>query len=535
MKKLLFTLIVSLTICLVSNGNSETIAGENTHKETIKVVCSSDLFDLANNWKNKYSELNTQLEIKLVKINQDQLSNMQDDGDDLFLVSGENRSEFSLEKSWKMAIGRDIVVPVINAANPFIDQIYSKGISSDILAQTFGEKSKQSWNKLLGVNSDLPVRYFVLNNTSTQTILFNYLNIEDPDIINSKLVNSQQLISEIQNDPYAIGFCRLIDIVDPETQGFVENIRILPIDRNGNKKLDFFEDIYANPYSFKRGVWIGKYPKTLVSNVYALCNAKPINNSKSGFLNWILTDGQNFLTNNGISELTIHERRSNIEKLKDVNYTEITETSYAQNKNIFLVIIAFIAAGILLGAALQFRRNNKKEAGSATDQFFHGINENTLDLPSGLYYDKSYTWSFMEKDGSVKMGIDDFMQHITGPITQLKIKEPGDKIKKGQQILTLIQDGKQLNIYAPISGKITSVNDYVMHNSSLVNYSPYEKGWIYKIEPLNWSAEIQFLKMAGIYKDWLKNEFKGSRIFFLFTQIIKQMNLPVWHFRMAGR
>ena len=97
-----------------------------------------------------------------------------------------------------------------------------------------------------------------------------------------------------------------------------------------------------------------------------------------------------------------------------------------------------------------------------------------------------------------------------------KIKETGDKIKKGETILTIIQDGKQLNIYSPISGKITSVNESVAFDSSLLNSSPYEKGWIYNIEPQNWSAEIQFLKMASNYKEWLKNEFTRLKDFISF-------------------
>ena len=60
----------------------------------------------------------------------------------------------------------------------------------------------------------------------------------------------------------------------------------------------------------------------------------------------------------------------------------------------------------------------------------------------------------MEQNGIVKVGIDDFLQHITGPITRIKMKNEGDKVKKGEQILSLIQNGKQLNIYAPVSGTI---------------------------------------------------------------------------------
>ncbi|MCX6223699.1 MAG: hypothetical protein NTV01_02940 [Bacteroidia bacterium] len=82
------------------------------------------------------------------------------------------------------------------------------------------------------------------------------------------------------------------------------------------------------------------------------------------------------------------------------------------------------------------------------------MNESNLIVPKGLYFDKTHTWAFMEKDGTVKVGIDDFLQHVTGAITSIKMKKPGEKIKKGEHILTIVQNGKRLNICAPLSGII---------------------------------------------------------------------------------
>ena len=50
----------------------------------------------------------------------------------------------------------------------------------------------------------------------------------------------------------------------------VENIRLLPIDRNGNGLIDYNEKIYDDVNDFSRGVWIGKYPKALFSNIYTV-------------------------------------------------------------------------------------------------------------------------------------------------------------------------------------------------------------------------------------------------------------------------
>jgi glycine cleavage system H lipoate-binding protein len=131
----------------------------------------------------------------------------------------------------------------------------------------------------------------------------------------------------------------------------------------------------------------------------------------------------------------------------------------------------------------------------------------------GLYYDKTHTWAFMEKDGTVKVGIDDFLQRVTGPLTRVKMKSTGERVKKGKKVVSIIQDGKQLDICAPVSGTIKELNTRLSTESSLLNSSPYSDGWIYKIEPSNWIKEVQFLLMGNPYKKWIEKEFQRLKEF----------------------
>jgi glycine cleavage system H lipoate-binding protein len=138
-------------------------------------------------------------------------------------------------------------------------------------------------------------------------------------------------------------------------------------------------------------------------------------------------------------------------------------------------------------------------------------------VPNGLFFDKTHTWAFMEKDGSVTIGLDDFIQHLTGPITRIEMKDPGEKIKKGELLISVIQSGKQLNMYAPVSGTIQKKNESLLSKSSVINTAPYTEGWIYRIEPTNWLSEIQLMDMAEKYKKWLNTEFARARDFLAVT------------------
>ena len=120
----------------------------------------------------------------------------------------------------------------------------------------------------------------------------------------------------------------------------------------------------------------------------------------------------------------------------------------------------------------------------------------------------------MEKEGSVKVGIDDFLQHVTGGLSRIEMKNPGEKIRKGDKLLTVIRNGKQLHLYSPVTGTISAQNNNLVKDSSLLNSAPYTEGWVYAIEPTNWLREIQFLSMAESYKTWLKDEFSRLKDFF---------------------
>jgi glycine cleavage system H lipoate-binding protein len=119
----------------------------------------------------------------------------------------------------------------------------------------------------------------------------------------------------------------------------------------------------------------------------------------------------------------------------------------------------------------------------------------------------------MEQDGLVKIGIDDFLKHVVGAITQLKLRVPGEKVRKGEKILTVIRDGKQLNIYSPVTGFIRKQNEFLSSTPAKINDSTFTENWVYQIEPSNWSRDVNFMFMIDKYRDWLNDEFARLKDF----------------------
>jgi len=485
---------------------------------SVNVYTSPDLYNLTVKWSNEYSTINPKLKINVIKSADDNVAAMLKKGDGIGFINDQSFATTDNQNGWNMIVGRDVIVPVMNAANPMLDEITRKGLSQERLAKFLKNPMAQNWGTLTGNlqnASDKKVTIYLMNDPEILSGIERFLNNDQLNIEGIKVSNPQEMISAIQKDPGALGFCKLIQIMNPDNQNLAENIRLVPLDKNGNGKIDYMENIYENPESFNRGVWIGKYPKALAGNIYMVSAKKPIKETELAFMNWVLTDGQQFLNNNGYNDLVLSERHSQLDKINEpVQYTAKQPNEFLPVLRIILMaIFAFVIIGILIDLIVRRVAGKKKVVVSSTSGLLPFFDENSVVIPKGLYFDKTHTWSFMKKDGTVKIGIDDFIQHVTGPLTRIEMKSAGEKIKKGERLFTIIQKGKQLNIYSPISGTITANNDNLISNSSLLNDSPYADGWIYTIEPTNWSLEIQYLTMAEKYTYWIRDEFSRLKDF----------------------
>ncbi|MFZ4412645.1 MAG: glycine cleavage system protein H [Bacteroidales bacterium] len=185
---------------------------------------------------------------------------------------------------------------------------------------------------------------------------------------------------------------------------------------------------------------------------------------------------------------------------------------------VVLILIAFLLMFFIIDAIVLIRRKAKSKMPVLVANSSRSFNEASISAPKGLYFDKTHTWAFMEKNGIVKIGIDDFLLHITGTLSRVKMKSPGDKIYKGEAVLSIIRNGKQLSINSPITGTIKLQNNQLLEDCSILNTAPYSEGWVYMVEPSNWLREIQFLIMSEKYKEWLKNEFSRLKDFLVTIQ-----------------
>jgi len=509
------SILISLLIANYSICNSSFVSESilNT-SDTIRVLSTPDLYSLSNEWAVEYNKLFPEVKIKVISTQNIEMAESFLESGGIGFISNEEIRRFSSESIWKIVVGRDVIVPVINSDNPFLEEIKAKGISPERLSSFLESEDKGNWGTLLNGTQNRPVNFYIIDDESVSQGLSAFLKTDITKAKSIKVGNTGEMISSVQNDPYAIGFCKMISVVDSKTQKLAGNLSLLTIDRNGNGTIDNNEKIYDDFNDFSRAVWIGKYPKTLYSNIYSVSSSQPDNVSELAFLKWVLNDGQKYLITSGYSDLLLTERQATTDKLDEAKTFQVASMNNKSEIKAFLLIIAvIILAGIAIDFAVRSIKRKRTSEINPSSEIQPALNENSLVIPGGIYFDKTHSWAFMEQSGTVKVGIDDFMQHITGPITRLKMKNEGERVKKGDQILSIIQNGKQLNIYAPVSGVIKEKNIILDSDAALVNKSPYNEGWVYRIEPSNWLRENQLLFMADKQRLFLKSELSRLKDF----------------------
>jgi glycine cleavage system H protein len=187
------------------------------------------------------------------------------------------------------------------------------------------------------------------------------------------------------------------------------------------------------------------------------------------------------------------------------SYNNIFETKGIE----YLIIIAFLVMiipfWIIINRQAGITRQIKKTIGV--------LSANILRIPLGLFYSKNHTWTYLEKSGIANVGIDDFLMHITGEVKFSNLKNPGNFINKGELLADIDQNGKLLQIYSPISGRIMNTNTMLYKSPGVINEDPYGKGWIYKIKPSEWIAETDSYYLAEGAIAWSKKELERFKDF----------------------
>ncbi len=126
-----------------------------------------------------------------------------------------------------------------------------------------------------------------------------------------------------------------------------------------------------------------------------------------------------------------------------------------------------------------------------------------MNIPSDLKYTKSHEWVRVDGDEAV-LGITDFAQSELGDIVYVDLPAVGKAVSSGDSFGTVESVKTVSDVYSPVSGVVSAVNDSLGAQSELLNTDPYQGGWLVKIRMSN-PAEVGSLLDASGYQGILNS------------------------------
>ena len=123
-----------------------------------------------------------------------------------------------------------------------------------------------------------------------------------------------------------------------------------------------------------------------------------------------------------------------------------------------------------------------------------------IEIPGDLKFLSSHEWARIEDDGTVTVGISDHAQDLLGDIVFVELPEVGKTVAAEGEAAIVESVKAASDVYSPLSGEIIAVNDSLEASPEIINDSPYDDGWFFKIKPDNLD-ELADLLDAESYAD----------------------------------
>jgi phosphate transport system substrate-binding protein len=234
---------------------------------------------------------------------------------DIGMVSRDIRPEEIKPGTTYVPVVKDAVFPTINANNPVLKTIMAKGVKKATFDSLWIQGKRVNWGEIAGTNSkDIVQVYTRSDSCGAAETWANYLGKKQEDLMGVGVYGDPGLADAVKKDALGIGYNNLNYAYDAKTGLPLSGIRIIPIDVNGNGKIDAAEDLQTKEKAI-RAVMSGSYPSPPARDLYLITKENFKEPSRT-FVRWILMDGQKYVDEVGYIKIAPKQIKESLKKLE---------------------------------------------------------------------------------------------------------------------------------------------------------------------------------------------------------------------------
>ena len=284
---------------------------------TIRLSGAWALYPMAARWAEVYQRENPAVRVDVSgggagKGAADVLSGLVDIG----MVSRSIQPAETEKGGFGVPVVKDAVVPVVNAANPVLKDLQESGITREAFIRAWMKADLRTWGELAGTNAPDAVHVFTRSDACGAAETWaKYLGGKQEDLKGVGVPSDPAIAQKVIGDKLGIGYNNLNYAYDAATRKPLEGLAIVPIDVNGNGKLDDAESFYATKEELLNAIMDGRYPSPPARDLYFLTKGKPSGLVRE-FIIWTLTDGQKYADGSGYLPLADTQRQEVLKGLQ---------------------------------------------------------------------------------------------------------------------------------------------------------------------------------------------------------------------------
>jgi phosphate transport system substrate-binding protein len=312
-------LVLSMLLSLAAGCASKPSAPSQTElKGTITVSGAFALYPMMNTWAEEFKKLYPGVEFDVSaggagKGMADALAGAVDIG----MVSRDVTSDEEAKGAFWVPVVKDAVFATVNAQNPVLQELLAQGVKKDTFIGIYITGEIKTWGQVVGkpeITDEIHI-YTRSDAAGAPETWAKYLgNKKQEDLLGIGVFGDPGLVDAVVKDPLGIGYNNLGYAYDNASGNAVAGSVVVPIDVNENGKADP-EEVLKTKTSAVEAVAAGKYPSPPARLLNLVTRGKPTG-LVLAFIQWALSDGQNFASEAGYVPLTPDQKESATQKLK---------------------------------------------------------------------------------------------------------------------------------------------------------------------------------------------------------------------------
>ena len=311
--KIIATILITIFITALFSG-----CVDNPETETIRVSGAFALYPMMLKWEEEYKKLHPNVKFDIQaggagKGLTDTLGGLVDIG----MVSRKIAASEEEKGAYWISVTKDAVVPTANKNNPVLAQLKANGIKRDIFEKIYINETIKTWGQATGTGTTDKINAYTRSDACGAAETWAaYLGKYRQENLNGVGVNGDPGLAEaVRQDKLGIGYNNIGFAYDANTRKPVGGIEIIPLDLNGNGKIDQNESFYGTMDEIVEAIGAGKYPSPPARDLNLVTKGKPTG-IVNDFIKWTLTDGQQYIPEQGyiiLPQSTINDGLKKVE------------------------------------------------------------------------------------------------------------------------------------------------------------------------------------------------------------------------------